>query len=67
MNFTDVIKKTAVESFKYADISASRVIMTLGLTFAIAVYIFFIYRMITKSDFYFKNLNVQEKTFNPKE
>ena len=58
MKFTDVIKKSVIESFNYADLSVSRIMVTLLLTFAIAVYIFYIYRIITKSDFYFKNFNV---------
>lgn len=58
MNFTDVIKKSVIESFSYADLSTSRIIITLVITFAIAVYIYFVYRMVTKSDFYFKNFNV---------
>ena len=58
MKFADMIKKSVLESFNYADLSTSRIMVTLLVTFAIAVYIFFIYRIITKSDFYFKNFNV---------
>ncbi len=58
MNFTDVIKKSVLEGFNYTDLSTSRIIITLVITFAIALYIFFVYKMITKSDFYFKNFNV---------
>ena len=58
MKFTDVIKKSVMEAGTYTDISTSRILITLGITFMLAVYIFFIYRLITKSDFYFKNFNV---------
>lgn len=58
MNFTDVIKKSIVQSFDYADMSTSRILITLGVTFMLAVYIYFVYRFITKSDFYFKNFNI---------
>ena len=58
MNFTDVIKKSVVQSFDYAEMSTSRILITLGISFIIAVYIYFIYRYITKSDFYFKNFNI---------
>lgn len=58
MNFTDVLKKSVVEGFSYTDISAAKVMITLGITFAICVYIFFIYRFITKSAFYSKSFNV---------
>lgn len=58
MKFTDVIKKSVIEGFNYADLSTSRIITTLVITFVIALYIFFVYRMVTKSDFYFKNFNI---------
>ena len=58
MKFTDVIKKSVLEVSAYTDISNSRIFITLGITFVLAVYIFFVYRMITKGDFYFKNFNV---------
>ena len=58
MKFTDVIKKSVLEGFNYTDLSTSRIVITLMITFLIAIYIFGVYRMITKSDFYFKNFNV---------
>ena len=58
MKFTDVIKKSVLEVSSYTDISVSRILITLGVTFLLAVYIFCVYRIITKSDFYFKNFNV---------
>ena len=58
MNYTDVIKKSVVETFDYAQLPTSRILITLGITFVIAIYIYFVYRFITKSDFYFKNFNV---------
>lgn len=58
MNFNDVIKKSVLEGFSYADLSTAKIITTLVLTFLLAVYIFFVYKMITKSAFYFKSFNV---------
>jgi len=58
MNFSDVIKKSVLEGFSYADLSTAKIITTLLITFLIAVYIFFVYKKITKSAFYFKNFNV---------
>lgn len=58
MNFSDVIKKSVLEGFSYADLSTAKIITTLLITFLIAVYIFFVYKMITKSTFYFKSFNV---------
>ena len=58
MSTKDVIKKSVLEGFTYADLSTEKIIITLLITFAIGVYIFFIYKRITKSAFYFKNFNI---------
>lgn len=58
MNFSDVIKKSVLEGFSYADLSTAKIMTTLLITFLIAVYIFFVYKKITKSAFYFKSFNV---------
>lgn len=58
MNFGDVIKKSVLDGFSYSDLSTAKIMTTLIITFAIAVYIFFVYKMVTKSAFYFKNFNV---------
>ncbi|MDE5907352.1 MAG: DUF4956 domain-containing protein [Lachnospiraceae bacterium] len=58
MNFSDVIKKSVLEGFSYADLSTAKIVTTLLITFLIAVYIFCVYKKITKSAFYFKSFNV---------
>lgn len=58
MNVTDVIKKSVLEGFSYSDLSTAKIITTLLVTFAIATYIFFVYKLVTKSSFYFKSFNV---------
>ncbi len=58
MSYSDIIKKSVLEGFSYADFSTTKMAVTLGLTFLIAVYIFFIYRFITRSTFYNKNFNI---------
>ncbi len=58
MNFSDVIKKSVMEGFSYADLSTAKIIITLSITFLIAVYIFFVYKLVTKSAFYFKSFNI---------
>lgn len=58
MNFTDVIKKSVLEGFSYADMTTAKIVTTLAITFLLAVYIFFVYKLITKSAFYFKSFNV---------
>lgn len=58
MNFSDVIKKSVMEGFSYADLSTTKIMTTLVITFAIALYIFFVYKFVTKSAFYFKSFNI---------
>ena len=58
MSYSDIIKKSVLEGFSYADFSTTKMVVTLGLTFLIAVYIFFVYRFITRSTFYNKNFNI---------
>lgn len=58
MNFSDVIKKSVLEGFSYADLSTTKIVMTLAITFMIALYIFWVYRITSKSAFYFKSFNV---------
>lgn len=58
MNFSDVIKKSVLEGFSYADLPTAKIMTTLLITFLIAVYIFYVYKKITKSAFYFKSFNV---------
>lgn len=58
MNFGDVIKQSVMEGFSYADLSTTKILLTLIITFAIAVYMFIVYKLVTKSAFYFKNFNI---------
>lgn len=58
MGVKDVIKKSVLEGFAANDISNVKIIMTLGICFLIAAYIYFIYRYITKATFYDRNFNV---------
>lgn len=58
MNFGDVIKQSVWEGFSYVDLSTTKILTTLLITFAIAVYIFMVYRLVTKTAFYFKSFNI---------
>ena len=58
MNFSDVLKKNVLEGFLYADLSTVKIVTTLVITFLIALYIFWVYKMVSKSAFYFKSFNV---------
>lgn len=49
MNTKDIIKKSILEGFSYSDISTSKIIVTLIITFLIGIYIFMVYRLITNN------------------
>lgn len=58
MTYSNVFKKSVLEGFSYADISTTKILTTLLITFLIAFYIFIVYKLVTKSAFYFKNFNI---------
>ena len=58
MTFKDAIKNSVLEGFSYSDFSATKIAVTLLITFLISLYIFIIYRITTKNSFYNKGFNV---------
>jgi len=58
MNYGDIIKKSVLEGFSYADFPTAKIMVTLGITFLLAVYLFFIYRMVTGNTFYDRDFNI---------
>lgn len=58
MSFTDVIKKSILQGFANSDMSTIEMVVTLGITFGIGIYIFFVYKMISKSALYDKSFHI---------
>ena len=58
MNFKDVFKKSFLEGFTSMDISTSKIIATLAMVVILSLYIFFIYRVVTRKTFYSKTFNI---------
>lgn len=58
MSFTDVIKKSILQGFTNTDIPTIQIVITLGVTFLIALYIFFIYRMVNRTALYDRSFHV---------
>ena len=58
MGFTDVIRQSVLEGFAAKDISSIKIVVTLGICFLVAAYIYFVYRYITRTTFYDRNFNV---------
>ena len=58
MSVKDIIKKSFLETFSIADINTTDILIVLLMTCILAVYIFFIYRIITRKSFYNKSFNI---------
>lgn len=57
MTFKDALANEIVTGFGN-NISMGEIIVTLGITFVIAVYLFIVYRVVTENAFYSKNFNI---------
>ncbi|MCF0128146.1 MAG: DUF4956 domain-containing protein [Pseudobutyrivibrio sp.] len=58
MSFTDLFKKSVVKSFDVGNIDPSTIVLCLLITFLLSLYIFMVYRLVSKSTFYDKEFNV---------
>ena len=58
MSFKDIFKKSFLEGFASAEITTPTVIVALGIACALALYIFFVYRVVPRKTFYSKNFNI---------
>lgn len=56
MNFKDIIKSSVLESFS-SDISVRRICLVMGITLILGIYIFMVYRVAVKNEFYSKDFN----------
>ena len=58
MSITDVIKKSVLEGFTGGDMSSTEIMVTLGITFMIGLYIFWVYKIVSKTALYDKSFHV---------
>lgn len=58
MSVRDIIKKSILDTFSIADISTTDILVVLMITCFLSIYIFFIYRVITRKTFYNKSFNI---------
>ena len=58
MSFKDIFKKSFLEGYSGSEITTVTVAATLAIACAIALYIFFVYRVVTRKTFYSKNFNI---------
>ena len=58
MTFNDIFKKAFLEGWSNTQVGIKAVAVTMLVTSLLALYIFFVYRIITKKTFYSKNFNI---------
>ena len=58
MGITDVIKKSVLQGFTSGDMSSTEIMVTLGVTFLIGLYIFFVYKMVSRTALYDKSFHI---------
>lgn len=58
MGFQDVFKRSFLEGFSGMDITTGKIAATLTVTTLLALYIFMIYRLVTRKVFYSKSFNI---------
>lgn len=58
MSFKDIFKKSFLEGFSSTEITTVTVIVGLAIACALALYIFFVYRIMTRKTFYSKSFNI---------
>lgn len=58
MNFSDIFKKTFLEGYSSTEMTTDMVAVALLLTAAIGLYIYLVYRIVTRRSFYSKSFNI---------
>lgn len=58
MSFKDIFKKSFLEGFATSEITTPVILIGLGIACALALYIFFVYRVMTRKTFYSKSFSI---------
>jgi len=58
MNFSDIFKKSFLEGYSSTDIGIESTLVCLAISSFIALYIFFVYRLLTRKTFYNKSFGI---------
>ena len=58
MGFNDVLKKSFLEGVNVTDFSITSVLLTLVITSLLGIYVYLVYRLVSKKEFYSKNFNI---------
>lgn len=58
MGFRDVLRKSFLEGANVVDFSVASVAITIGVTAALGIYIYLVYRLVSRKAFYSKSFNI---------
>lgn len=58
MSFTDIFKKSFLQNYASGDMSVTNILVIMMITCVLAVYVFGVYRFVTKSTFYSRSFNI---------
>ena len=58
MGFADIFKKSFLEGFSAGELGFQEILVVLFITSCLALYIYLVYRVVTKRTFYSKNFNI---------
>ena len=58
MSFKDIFKKSFLEGYAGSEIGMTTILAALAVAAALALYIFLVYRVMTRKTFYSKNFNI---------
>ena len=58
MSFKDIFKKSFLEGFATGELTGRVILAALGIAAVLALYIFFVYRVMTRKTFYSKNFGI---------
>lgn len=58
MTFKDIFKKSFLEGYASTEITTLTIVTALGIACVLALYIFFVYRVVTRKTFYSKSFNI---------
>ena len=58
MSFSDIFKKSFLDGFSSTDINIYTATTSMVITCILALYIFLVYRVLTRKTFYSKNFNI---------
>ncbi len=58
MGFNDVLKKSFFEGANVTDFSITSVLLTLVITSLLGIYVYLVYRLVSKKQFYSKSFNI---------